>query len=163
MSSRIKTLADALKTALNAASFRESISAAVIWRPRFKVDDLDSLHVTVTPLTTGRAKARKRVTRIHRDGTVEMLVAVQQRIATAGGINETRLAELVELTEEIFDFADGGSDGRALALTIDGGDGKAECVNPTWPALYDLDQLDGNLCFSSAVILPFRELLDLED
>ena len=101
----ITDVADAILAELNAAAFSLPFTATRSYLPRYKLEDMETLHVTVVPnkdtvLPGDRGKSRH---------DYELDVAVQKKLTTA---DNAEIDPLVTLTEEIADYFRG----KRLAL-----------------------------------------------
>ena len=92
----ITDIADAVAAEINAGTYSQELTAQRLLLPRFDLEDMQSLQVTVVPksLTTlpgGRA---------HNQHDFVIDVAVQQKLQT---INDTEIDDLLTLVDEVAD------------------------------------------------------------
>ncbi len=139
--SRITDLADAVVTAINAASFSLEFTAARLWLPRFDRKDLDTLTISVVPRTTAN-EIEARPARF--DRTCEIDLAVQAAVANAAPATVDPLADLLE---ELADWALG----RALD-----GPPAATCIGVDETTLSDPNHLMELSLYTGVLRLTFR-------
>jgi hypothetical protein len=99
----MKDLVAAIVTDLNGHEFSLAFTATRSWRPRFTLEEMNVLHVTVLPRTLSPAPADRSET----EKTVEIDVGIQQRYdaETLEGQSEADwLDSLAALAEEVADF-----------------------------------------------------------
>ena len=87
-------LAEAVKDAINAAEFSVEFTATRVYVPLFKIEDMETLHVTIVPRDLEISLATRRDNR----STTGVDVAVQQRLSAT---SNTALDALVALVEDI--------------------------------------------------------------
>jgi len=138
--SAITAIADAMVAELNAAAWGLPFTATRTYLPRYKLEDMDTLHVTVVPKTDtvlagDRGKSRH---------DYQLDVAVQKKLEAA---DNAEIDPLVTLTEEIADYFRG----KRLALLPSAVWGTTEVR-----AIYDPEHLVELGQFTSLVTFTFR-------
>lgn len=93
----LASLADALVASLNAHKFSKPFTAVRAYRPIYKLEDMDVLHVTVVP----KGASAEFGTRADDRREIQLDVAVQQRTAND---STAVLDPLLALAEEIADY-----------------------------------------------------------
>ena len=88
-------IADAVKDALNAAEWSRPVTAERLFRPRFELAEMHSLHVSVVPRGVEMSAAGRGLDQ--RD--VQIDVAVQKKLD-----DDAEVAGLLGLVEQIADF-----------------------------------------------------------
>jgi hypothetical protein len=144
MAATILTIADALVTSLNGASFTSpyaSLSATRSYTPRYTLEELANLKVTVVPPGMGLDL----IARAEALGDFQIAVGVQKR--TDG--SRAAVDALVLLVEEI----------ARHCLTLDLGD--AHAVSVATDPLYDAGLLREERTFTGVVVVTFQRGLSL--
>lgn len=135
-------IADAVVTALNAATLGETFTAVRTFAPEFTIPELDTLRVSVVPTSI----AERITSRSQDEADVVVGVLVQQRVTseTTAGIDQDRVAELVELCEKIDELF------RHKDLSD-----LASWSGTEYTTIYDPKHLKDHLVFSSLVTFTF--------
>jgi len=142
--SRITDIVDAVAAELNtgvaADKFSLSFVAARHYVPRFNLEDMADLHVTIVPRGVEQAKA----SRVLLQSDVQVDVAVQKKLDAC---SLAEVDELMGLVEEISDFL------RTNRLSA--------CSQASWVRaenvpVYSQEHLDQYRQFTSVVTLTFR-------
>ena len=138
----ITDVADAMVAELNAYSFSLPFTAVRTFLPRYKLDELEDLHVTVVPISDSvlpgdRGKSRH---------DYEIDVAVQQKIDS---LDNADVDPLIGLTEEIVDYFRG----KRLTLSPSAVWGTTEVK-----ALYAVEHMEQLRQFTSVVAFTFRAM-----
>lgn len=145
MPASVIAVADAVVAALNGAGLSQPFTAERQYAPKFDIEDLDTLQVTVVPSTLTVTP----LARGHDDYEYLVHVAVQKRLArTATTDAAVRSAgdALMTLVEEVVDlFRAGGDFGGARWVGVENA------------PIYDPDHLYNKQTFTSLVGLRFRE------
>ena len=97
MASAVKTIRDALVTALNGQTFSQSFTAVGVFDAFTDSEDIDGLTVTVHP--EGRANVSR-----SRDYSVvdyTMAITIQKEVSEVPATRETEVDELIELAIEV--------------------------------------------------------------
>lgn len=135
-------IADAVVTALNAATLGETFTAVRSFAPEFTIAELDTLCVSVVPTSI----AERITSRTKDEADVVVGVLVQQRVVstTTSGIDQTRVAELVELCEAIDDLFRHKDLSDLAAWTA-----------TDYATIYDASHLKQHMVFSSLITFTF--------
>ena len=136
----ITDVAEAIVAELNAASFSLAFTARRAYLPRYKLEDMEELHVTVVPkadtmLPGDRGKSRH---------DFQMDVAVQKKLVTG---ENGEIDPLMSLTEEIADYFRA----KRLALFASAVWGQTDAR-----AIYAPEHLEQLGQFTSVVTFTFR-------
>ncbi|MEX2670923.1 MAG: hypothetical protein WD294_02310 [Phycisphaeraceae bacterium] len=136
----IVTLADAVVTQLNAATFDPTVTAERHYRPRVELGDVEDVRVTVVPKAI-RTTAATRGAASH-EGQID--IAIQQRLSdeTAAAIDP-----LMDLVQQIAD--------QLLHRRLDAMP-QALCVRLTNEPIYAVDHLDELRTFTSVLTVTYR-------
>ena len=134
------TIAEAVKEQLNDAVFSKPFTAVRDYRPSYKLEDMDTLHVTVVP----RGVASELVARdlVQHDHSVD--IGVQQAFAD---LTQAELDAMVMLVGEVYDHFVGVS-----LLGTSGGD----WISGENLPLYAPEHLEELQQFTSVLTLTFR-------
>jgi len=135
----ILTVADAVVAALNAGTFSKPVTAQRHYVPRFSLDEMDNLRVSVVP----RGLASRAFDRNHNTFDYQIDVAVQQRTDVSQG----SLDALMVLVEEIADF---------LRKTPLPGIANCKCVEIKNEPIYAPEHLAELRQFTSVLTMTFR-------
>ena len=142
----ILDIADAVVTELNGGSFSLSFTATRAYVPRFDLEEMATLRVTVVP--KGLEVTRGSRGRDQHDYRVD--VGVQQKLARRGEFEQEDAAELdplMGLVEEIADHF------RSLALETEP---EAVCVAVENGPVYAQEHVREGRLFTSVLTLTFR-------
>jgi len=139
MGSVILDMADAVVTAINAATLPETVEAVRSYRPINELPDLETLKVFVSP----RSMELTSDTRGTPQKQIVIDVGVQKKFDA-----ESEIADLVELVEAIADLFHG------QVTTITGGRGMCVSANPD--PIYDAGSIEQRRLFASVVTLTFE-------
>jgi hypothetical protein len=153
-------IADAVAAELAAApsgTFSQPFTPARKTLPRFTLEELDSLRVTVVP----KSNVSERIGRglVQTDYAVDVAVMKYQPPATDGSVDQTEADKIVALGEEIEEFftlrhLDGLSDIDALWVTA--------AWNPSG-APYAVELLETKNVMASILTLTFRVMRQKEE
>lgn len=141
MPASILQIADALVTALEAASFTapyNTIEAQRTYQPEYTLAELENLKVDVVPLSAQRELG----SRTHLSRDEEIAIGIQKR---TGG-ETAAIDALVYLTEEIADYC--------LTLTL--ASGQATCIGVRIDPLFAEGNLRESRVFTSVIVCTFR-------
>lgn len=133
-------LCDAIVAELNAATFPKDFTATRGYLPRYTLEDMDTLHVTVVPKDLTISSASRGGA--WKDYRID--IAVQQR---AQGLHTDTLDGLVQLTESISDYL------RTAPLTAMP---QAKATDVTHEPVYVPEHLDQLHQFTSVVTVTYR-------
>ena len=142
MPSQIAQIADAVKTALNAATLSQEVAAVRVYVPVASLEAAEDLHVFVMPVE----RALSKLTRSELQSDIRVDIAVVKRI-TADPKTEAANAEvdpLLQLTEEIAELFGPGAYGPGKWLGTEN------------PAIFDQERLQNSKTFVSVVSLTFK-------
>ena len=134
----INDIADAVVSELNAGHFSRAVQASRCYRPRYELEELDDLHVSVIP-AGGRQEAASRGDDVHTD---RVQVGVQQRVRDTG---PGELDPLIDLVEEI--------QGHFKGWSVPGTG--AQCTTVSVDPLFSPDHLARQHVFTSVLTLEF--------
>jgi hypothetical protein len=135
----ILEIADAVVTALNAATLSQSFTAARLYVPIFDIEQMATLHVSVVP----RGLSRKKLDRTRDEYDYEIDVAVQKKTDMSQAAHDA----LMLLVEEIADqFRDAPLEGYP----------GARCVGVQNVPIYAPDHMEELRQFTSVITFTFR-------
>jgi len=137
----LSRLAQAVADELNAQPFSQAFTACRHYRPRFELDELAMLRVSVVPRSLTLAPA----TRARSTWEVAVDVAIQRRLQVPGNILE--IDTLASLVEEVIAFLDG----RRLAAYP-----QAAFVGIENDPAYAVEHIDELSMFTSVVTARYR-------
>jgi len=139
MPAAIVQLADAVVADLNAATFSQSFTAQRSYLPRWKLEELATIRVTVVP----KDDVGERASRAQWQEDYQLDVAIQQRL----GANETaQMDALVLLGQELADYFKSRNPTGDLATLV------AVAFAP----LFDPDHLEKHKTLTTVLNLTFR-------
>lgn len=139
MPAAIVQLADAVVADLNAATFSQSFTAQRSFLPRWKLEELATIRVTVVP----KDDVGERASRAQWQEDYQLDVAIQQRL----GANETaQMDALVLLGQELADYFKSRNPAGDLATLV------AVAFAP----LFDPDHLEKHKTLTTVLNLTFR-------
>ena len=139
MPAAIVQLADAVVTDLNAATFSQPFTAQRSYLPRWKLEELATIRVTVVP----KDDVGERASRAQWQEDYQLDVAIQQRL----GANETaQMDALVLLGQELADYFKSRNPAGDLATLV------AVAFAP----LFDPDHLEKHKTLTTVLNLTFR-------
>ncbi|MFM7842918.1 MAG: hypothetical protein ACKPEY_01640 [Planctomycetota bacterium] len=139
MPAAILQLADVIVADLNAATFSQSFITERSYLPRWRLEDLSTIRVTVVP----KDNVGERASRSQWQEDYQIDVAVQQRL----GSNEQDQADgLIQLAEELADYFKTRNPTGDLATLI------AVAFTP----LFDPDHLEKHKTLTTVIALTFR-------
>ena len=139
MPAAIVQLADAVVADLNAASFSQPFTAQRSYLPRWKLEELATIRVTVVP----KDDVGERASRAQWQEDYQLDVAIQQRL----GANETaQMDALVLLGQELADYFKSRNPAGDLATLV------AVAFAP----LFDPDHLEKHKTLTTVLNLTFR-------
>ena len=139
MPAAIVQLADAVVTDLNAATFSQSFTAQRSYLPRWKLEELATIRVTVVP----KDDVGERASRAQWQEDYQLDVAIQQRL----NANETaQMDALVLLGQELADYFKSRNPAGDLATLV------AVAFAP----LFDPDHLEKHKTLTTVLNLTFR-------
>ena len=139
MPAAIVQLADAVVADLNAATFSQAFVAARAYIPRWKLEELATIRVTVVP----KDDVGERASRAQWQEDYQLDVAIQQRL----GANETaQMDALVLLGQELADYFKSRNPAGDLATLV------AVAFAP----LFDPDHLEKHKTLTTVINLTFR-------
>jgi len=139
MPAAIVQLADAVVADLNAATFSQSFTAQRSYLPRWKLEELATIRVTVVP----KDDVGERASRAQWQEDYQLDVAIQQRL----GANETaQMDALVLLGQELADYFKSRNPAGDLATLV------AVAFAP----LFDPDHLEKHKTLTTVLNLTFR-------
>ncbi len=109
----VTDIADAMVDALNGSTFSETFEAVRSFRPRYAMKDLDTLRVTVVP----KSRTQEQLTRTSNREEIEIDVGIHKQV----GADESAIADMLDLADEIIDFFDRMvlDDAKAIGVTND--------------------------------------------
>lgn len=135
------TVADAVVTELNAASFSQAFTATRDVVPEFDATELASLAVTVVPVSNDM----EQITRGQWKDEHEINIGIQKKLS--GNVNTT-IADMATLVKEIAVYM------RNRSLSALSTVRPIECkIEP----VYDADYLSGTRIFMSLIKITYRE------
>ena len=139
MPAAIVQLADAVVADLNAATFSQSFTAQRSYLPRWKLEELATIRVTVVP----KDDVGERASRAQWQEDYQLDVAIQQRL----GANETaQMDALVLLGQELADYFKSRNPAGDFATLV------AVAFAP----LFDPDHLEKHKTLTTVLNLTFR-------
>ena len=139
MPAAIVQLADAVVADLNAATFSQPFTAQRSYLPRWKLEELAAIRVTVVP----KDDVGERASRAQWQEDYQLDVAIQQRL----GANETaQMDALVLLGQELADYFKSRNPAGDLATLV------AVAFAP----LFDPDHLEKHKTLTTVLNLTFR-------
>ena len=139
MPAAIVQLADAVVADLNAATFSQPFTAQRSYLPRWKLEELATIRVTVVP----KDDVGERASRVQWQEDYQLDVAIQQRL----GANETaQMDALVLLGQELADYFKSRNPAGDLATLV------AVAFAP----LFDPDHLEKHKTLTTVLNLTFR-------
>ena len=139
MPAAIVQLADAVVADLNAATFSQSFTVQRSYLPRWKLEELATIRVTVVP----KDDVGERASRAQWQEDYQLDVAIQQRL----GANETaQMDALVLLGQELADYFKSRNPAGDLATLV------AVAFAP----LFDPDHLEKHKTLTTILNLTFR-------
>ena len=139
MPAAIVQLADAVVADLNAATFSQPFTAQRAYLPRWKLEELATIRVTVVP----KDDVGERASRAQWQEDYQLDVAIQQRL----GANETaQMDALVLLGQELADYFKSRNPAGDLATLV------AVAFAP----LFDPDHLEKHKTLTTVLNLTFR-------
>ncbi len=139
MPAAIVQLADAVVADLNAATFSQAFTAQRSYLPRWKLEELATIRVTVVP----KDDVGERASRAQWQEDYQLDVAIQQRL----GANETaQMDALVLLGQELADYFKSRNPAGDLATLV------AVAFAP----LFDPDHLEKHKTLTTVLNLTFR-------
>ncbi|HNB60283.1 MAG TPA: hypothetical protein PK308_08205 [Phycisphaerales bacterium] len=139
MPAAIVQLADAVVADLNAATFSQPFTAQRSYLPRWKLEELATIRVTVVP----KDDVGERASRAQWQEDYQLDVAIQQRL----GANETaQMDALVLLGQELADYFKSRNPAGDLATLV------AVAFAP----LFDPDHLEKHKTLTTVLNLTFR-------
>lgn len=139
MPAAIVQLAEAVVADLNAATFSQSFTAQRSYLPRWKLEELATIRVTVVP----KDDVGERASRAQWQEDYQLDVAIQQRL----GANETaQMDALVLLGQELADYFKSRNPAGDLATLV------AVAFAP----LFDPDHLEKHKTLTTVLNLTFR-------
>jgi hypothetical protein len=139
MPAAIVQLADAVVADLNAATFSQPFTAQRSYLPRWKLEELATIRVTVVP----KDDVGERASRTQWQEDYQLDVAIQQRL----GANETaQMDALVLLGQELADYFKSRNPAGDLATLV------AVAFAP----LFDPDHLEKHKTLTTVLNLTFR-------
>lgn len=106
----VTDIADAMVVALNGASFTQAFTAVRSFRPRYTMPELATLRVTVVP----KSRTQEQLTRTSNREDIEIDVGIQKQV----GADDSAIADLLDLADEIIDFVDRNEIGGAKWLGV---------------------------------------------
>lgn len=142
----ILSIADAVVSALNGEAFQETLTeeftAARLFLPDFKLEDMDTLHVSVVPKSITEEVASRSSADYH----YQIDIGVQKRFSSIENTEIDPLVDLVEQIAALFKLA-----------TL------AEYPSVTWiktehPALYSPEHMAQLRQFTSVLTLTYRRI-----
>jgi hypothetical protein len=139
MPAAILEIADAVTSDLNAAAFSKPITAVRTYLPRYKLEDLSSVRVSVVP----KDDVGQRASRVQWQQDYKIDVAVQQRL---GSNEQSQMDELMLLVQELADhFKEHALSGNQSVLV--------EC---SYAPLFDPEHLEKHKTLTTVLNLTFR-------
>ena len=139
MSAVIVQLADAIVTDLNAATFSQSFIAQRTYLPRWKLEELAMIRVSVVP----KDDVSERASRTQWQEDYQLDVAVQQKLGT----NETtQMDGLLLLGQELADYFKSRNPSGDLATLVAVG----------FAPLFDPEHLEKHNTLTTVITLTFR-------
>jgi hypothetical protein len=93
----IVTLAKAVVEVLNGRKWGQEFSASFYYAPQFALEEMETLHVSVTPLMA----VASQTTRKTRECEYDLGIAIQQRVPSE---EDQKIDDLLGLAQEIADF-----------------------------------------------------------
>lgn len=142
MSALVVDIAQALVTAINAASWSQSVTAVLGYMPQRKLQDFDELRVTVVPAT----HAQELSTRNKTDDTFEVDIGIQKQIDIT---DPTEVTTLLDLVDEI-------NESTAIKYAKMAG---CSWIGSTNEPIYDPTHLLEQQLFTSVLRLSYRKVV----
>lgn len=143
MTAKILDAVDAVVTALNAGTFSQTFTAVDAVLPSFKLDELDSLTVSVVPKSEEATNRDRGSTQ--RDHGIDVGIIKKLAKFTTDAADKTAMRALLTFVEEI--------QNALLRVKF----GTARCVAVTNEPIYDPAKLREDRLFMSVVTGTFRE------